>query len=145
MGAPVVSLGAHESAAGTSVIVGTNGAGASVFRGFAHGSFQQRADVSSGFVVSPAMADLNGDAIPDLVVPSYFGASFTVYLGAPDGSFTPRDTYPVAGHCTWVATGEALALYVWERIQPELPNGVTLHCVRIEESPHLYSEYRGES
>src|SRR5204863_7002487 len=23
--------------------------------------------------------------------------------------------------------------------------GVTLHCVRIEESPHLYSEYRGET
>jgi 6-pyruvoyltetrahydropterin/6-carboxytetrahydropterin synthase len=46
---------------------------------------------------------------------------------------------------TWVATGEALALYVWERIEPELPKGVTLHCVRIEESPHLYSEYRGES
>lgn len=45
---------------------------------------------------------------------------------------------------TWVATGEALALYVWERIALQLPKGVSLHCVRIEESPHLYSEYRGE-
>src|ERR1051326_1294956 len=45
---------------------------------------------------------------------------------------------------TWVATGEALALYVWDRIVTLLPKGVTLHCVRIEESPHLYSEYRGE-
>ena len=45
----------------------------------------------------------------------------------------------------WVATGEALAQYVWERIVQQLPQGVTLHCVRIEESPHLYSEYRGET
>ncbi len=44
-----------------------------------------------------------------------------------------------------VATGEALAVYVWERIAGELPAGVALHCVRIEESPHLYSEYRGET
>src|ERR1041385_6814694 len=36
---------------------------------------------------------------------------------------------------TWVATGEALALYVWDRIVTLLPKGVTLHCVRIEESP----------
>jgi 6-pyruvoyltetrahydropterin/6-carboxytetrahydropterin synthase len=46
---------------------------------------------------------------------------------------------------TWVATGEALALYVWERIVAQLPTGVTLHCVRIEESPNHYSEYRGET
>lgn len=44
-----------------------------------------------------------------------------------------------------VATGETLALYVWERVVTQLPPGVTLHCVRIEESPHLYSEYRGET
>lgn len=46
---------------------------------------------------------------------------------------------------TWVATGEALAMYVWELIAGQLPQGVALHCVRIEESPHLYSEYRGET
>src|SRR5262245_29723879 len=45
----------------------------------------------------------------------------------------------------WVATGEALAMFVWERIVPQLPQGVTLHSVRIQESPHLYSEYRGET
>jgi len=44
-----------------------------------------------------------------------------------------------------LATGEALAVYVWERLAGELPAGVALHCVRIEESPHLYSEYRGEA
>ncbi|MGE5802032.1 MAG: 6-carboxytetrahydropterin synthase [Gemmatimonadota bacterium] len=45
---------------------------------------------------------------------------------------------------TWIATGEALAVYLWELIAPGLPRGVLLHRVRIEEGPHLYSEYRGE-
>lgn len=45
----------------------------------------------------------------------------------------------------WVATGEALAVYLWERIIEFLPPGVALHRVRIEEGPHLYSEYYGET
>jgi 6-pyruvoyltetrahydropterin/6-carboxytetrahydropterin synthase len=46
---------------------------------------------------------------------------------------------------TWLATGEALAVYLWGVIVPGLPPGVTLHRVRIEEGPHLYSEYFGEA
>lgn len=45
---------------------------------------------------------------------------------------------------TFIATGEALAVYFWERIIAGLPPGVLLHRVRIEEEPHLYSEYFGE-
>ena len=41
-------------------------------------------------------------------------------------------------------TGEALAVYVWERLAGQLPDTVRLHAVRIQESPHLYSEYFGE-
>ena len=44
-----------------------------------------------------------------------------------------------------LATGEALAVYVWERIAPRLPAGVTLHAVRMQEGPHIYSEYFGET
>jgi len=44
-----------------------------------------------------------------------------------------------------LATGEALAVYVWERIAPRLPAGVTLHAVRVQEGPHIYSEYFGEA
>ena len=44
-----------------------------------------------------------------------------------------------------LATGEALAVYMWERIAPHLPRGVQLHAVRIQEGPHLYSEYFGEA
>lgn len=42
-------------------------------------------------------------------------------------------------------TGEALAVYVWERIAPRLPAGVRLHAVRVQEGPHIYSEYFGEA
>jgi 6-pyruvoyltetrahydropterin/6-carboxytetrahydropterin synthase len=43
-----------------------------------------------------------------------------------------------------LTTGEALAVYVWERIATRLPPGVTLHAVRVQEGPHIYSEYYGE-
>ena len=61
-----------------------------------------------------------------------------------DGRHINRDIAPFASG-TWVATGEAIAALVWDRIAAELPKGVTLDCVRIEEGPHLYSEYRGET
>ncbi len=41
-------------------------------------------------------------------------------------------------------TGEALAVYVWERVARRLPPGVKLHAVRVQEGPHIYSEYFGE-
>ena len=43
-----------------------------------------------------------------------------------------------------LTTGEALSQYVWGRIAPQLPKGVALHAVRIQEGPHVYSEYFGE-
>ena len=106
MGAPVVSLNSVHTANGSVLVVGTNGRGATVFQRFEHGTFQRRRDIPGDFVVSLAMADLNADDALDLVVPNYFGGSFTIYLGAPDGSFRPGETYPVEGHCTWVATGD---------------------------------------
>jgi 6-pyruvoyltetrahydropterin/6-carboxytetrahydropterin synthase len=60
-----------------------------------------------------------------------------------DGRHINKDIASFAAG-TWTATGEALAVYVWELIVPALPHGVLLHRVRIEENPHLYSEYRGE-
>jgi hypothetical protein len=36
-------------------------------------------------------------------------------------------------------------VYVWERLAGQLPAGVRLHAVRIQEGPHLYSEYFGEA
>lgn len=42
-----------------------------------------------------------------------------------------------------LATGEALAVYFWERLVDALPPGVQLHAIRVQEGPHLYSEYFG--
>ena len=44
-----------------------------------------------------------------------------------------------------LATGEALAVYLWERLAGQLHRGVTLHAVRVQEGPHIYSEYFGEA
>lgn len=51
---------------------------------------------------------------------------------------------PEFGDGRRLATGEALAVYVWERVAPRLPQGVMLHAVRVQEGPHIYSEYFGE-
>ena len=51
---------------------------------------------------------------------------------------------PEFGEGRRLATGEALAVWVWERVAPRLPRGVTLHAVRVQEGPHIYSEYFGE-
>ena len=51
---------------------------------------------------------------------------------------------PEFGDGRRLATGEAIAVYVWARIAPRLPQDVTLHAVRIQEGPHIYSEYFGE-
>lgn len=45
----------------------------------------------------------------------------------------------------WLATGEALAVYFWNRLATVLPAGVTLHRVRVQEGPRLYSEYFGDT
>jgi len=60
-----------------------------------------------------------------------------------DGRHINRDIATFAAG-TWLPTGEALAVYLWERIVGSLPQGVALHRVRVEEGPHLYSEYFGE-
>ena len=61
-----------------------------------------------------------------------------------DGRHINKDIATFAAG-TWLATGEALAVYLWERLIEFLPAGVALHRVRIEEGPHLYSEYYGET
>lgn len=43
-----------------------------------------------------------------------------------------------------VPTAEALAVYIWERVAAQLPPGVRLHRVRVEEGPDLCAEYFGE-
>jgi len=61
-----------------------------------------------------------------------------------DGRHINRDIATFAAG-TWLATGEALAVYLWERIIGFMPPGVLLHRVRVDEGPHLYSDYYGDA
>jgi 6-pyruvoyltetrahydropterin/6-carboxytetrahydropterin synthase len=42
-----------------------------------------------------------------------------------------------------VPTVEALAVYVWNRIAPHMPDGVRLERVRVREDSSLYADYHG--
>ena len=61
-----------------------------------------------------------------------------------DGRDINRDVAEF-GDGGWLPTGEALAVYVWQRLAGRLPPGVALHAVRVQEGAHLYSEYFGEA
>lgn len=39
---------------------------------------------------------------------------------------------------------ENLVYEIWGQLAPEMPSGVTLHCIRLEETPRIYIEYFGE-
>ena len=48
-----------------------------------------------GSPISVAVADLNGDGKPDMVVSGSSNDKLTVYLGHGDGTFEPPAAYPV--------------------------------------------------
>jgi 6-pyruvoyltetrahydropterin/6-carboxytetrahydropterin synthase len=52
---------------------------------------------------------------------------------------------PAFAYGRTVPTAEALAVWVWQRLEPRLPAGVRLHAIRIEEDDDLHAEYLGES
>ncbi|MBS4065086.1 MAG: 6-carboxytetrahydropterin synthase [Chitinophagaceae bacterium] len=39
---------------------------------------------------------------------------------------------------------ENLAVEIWKQLEPHLPEGVLLHCVKLYETPRIYVEYFGE-
>lgn len=38
---------------------------------------------------------------------------------------------------------ENLAMVIWQRLQPHLPEKVQLHCIKLYETPRIYVEYFG--
>ena len=39
---------------------------------------------------------------------------------------------------------ENLAIGIWQQLTPHLPQSVTLHCIKLYETPRIYVEYFGE-
>ena len=39
---------------------------------------------------------------------------------------------------------ENLVVGIWKQLQPHLPDGVRLHCIKLYETPRIYVEYFGE-
>ncbi|MGV3656399.1 MAG: 6-pyruvoyl trahydropterin synthase family protein [Chitinophagaceae bacterium] len=39
---------------------------------------------------------------------------------------------------------ENLAIGIWQQLQPHLPEGVQLHCIKLYETPRIYVEYFGD-
>ena len=55
-----------------------------------------------------------------------------------------NDDVAAFGKGGWIATGEALAVHLWNRLAKALPSGVTLYKIRVQESERMYSEYYGD-
>jgi hypothetical protein len=86
----------------------------SVFLGRGDGTFepQRRFDATSTpFALD--VGDLNGDAVPDLVVAdsplTWWAATVAVLLGRGNGSFQPQQTFEIATHGALPVTGLRLA------------------------------------
>ena len=39
---------------------------------------------------------------------------------------------------------ETLAMEIWKQLQPHLPTFVSLHCIKLYETPRIYVEYFGD-
>jgi 6-pyruvoyltetrahydropterin/6-carboxytetrahydropterin synthase len=39
---------------------------------------------------------------------------------------------------------ENVACAIWQQLQPQLPNNVLLHCIKLYETPRIYAEYFGD-
>jgi hypothetical protein len=79
-----------------------------VLLGNGDGTFQAAATYGTGgdFAHSVAVADVNGDGKPDLVVTNSNSSSVGVLLGIGDGTFLPAVTYPTGGGAFWVAIAD---------------------------------------
>jgi hypothetical protein len=83
------------------------GQGVSVLLGNGDGSFQAARTFAAGSLpISVAVADVNGDGLPDLVVANERSNNVSVLLGNGDGSFQAAQSFAAGTDPTSVAVGD---------------------------------------
>lgn len=43
-----------------------------------------------------------------------------------------------------MTTAENLAIGIWDELAPQMPKGVSLHCIKLFETPRIFVEYFGK-
>jgi hypothetical protein len=86
----------------------TENAPVGVLLGKGDGTFEPVVTYLSGgaYAISVAVADINGDGNPDLLVANVNSSTVGALLGNGDGTFQPATTYGSGGHPLWVAVAD---------------------------------------
>lgn len=86
--------------------------GLAIVRGLGGGSFAAPVHLTWGAVPGEiTIADLNGDALPDLIATRYllagdYADEVSVFLGLGGATFAPRQVYPAGDGARWAAVGD---------------------------------------
>jgi len=81
--------------------------GVSVLLGNGDGTFQPAVNYAASNPIYAAVADLNGDGIPDIVAVEFLmPAGASVFLGNGDGTFQPGVFYPAGDQSRFVGIGD---------------------------------------
>ena len=109
---PVSIVAAHLTSSKNADLVVANGGavvanGISVLLGNGDGTFQPAANYAASNPIYAAVADLNGDGIPDIVAVEFLmPAGASVFLGKGDGTFQPGIFYPAGDQSRFVGVGD---------------------------------------